>query len=267
MTVTLSSIQKAVSDAILRRDGSCLDLIRTPPNDSKQAMFGVYEHAYGARLAEFIANDHEKLKAYMGEAEFRRMSIAYIAKHPSDQPNARWYSRHLPAFLETAMAYRRHPELAELAALERALNDAFDAAEAPSAGLADLAALDPSRFASARLGIHPSTRRLKFNSNVTSLWASLKCGESPPPSFRLDEPQDILVWRQGSSSRFRMLGPEEAMAFDTARDGTPFGVICEMLAMMDDPESAALRAATYLRGWIEAEIVSRILDADDGGEK
>lgn len=267
MTVTLSSIQKAVGEAILKRDGSCLGLIRTPPNDSKTVMFGVYEHAYGARLAEFIANDHEKLKAYMGEAEFRRMSIAYIAKHPSDQPNARWYSRHLPEFLETAAAWRKRPELAEFAALERALNDAFDAPEAPSAGLADLAAIDPAHFADARLDIHPSARRLKFASNVTSLWASLKCGEPPPSPFVLDQPQDILVWRQGSSSRFRMLGQEEAMAFDTAHDGTPFGVICEMLAMMDDPESAALRAATYLRGWIEAEIVSRIRGADDGGEK
>ena len=72
-------------------------------------------------------------------------------------------------------------------------------------------------------------------------------------------PTEIMVWRQGLGSRFRILGAEEAMAIDSAREGLPFSIVCEMIAAFDDPENAGLRAASYLRGWIEAEIVSAVV--------
>jgi hypothetical protein len=48
------------------------------------------------------------------------------------------------------------------------------------------------------------------------------------------------------------------MALDAMRDGVPFGVLCEMIAMMADPDSAAMRAATYLRSWIDSGIIAGI---------
>jgi hypothetical protein len=82
----------------------------------------------------------------------------------------------------------------------------------------------------------------------------------------MSSPLQIMVWRQGSGARFRILGDEEAMAVDSAREGVTFGVICEMMAAFDDPDNAAIRAAGYLRGWIEAEIISSIR-VEGGTEK
>lgn len=222
---------------------------------------------YAVRPAGLLASDHEKLRCYMGETAFAAMARLYIARHPSDQPNARWYSRHLAEFLAAAVPYARHPELAELAALGWALNEAFDAADAPAVSFADLAALVPEKFGRAIFDVHPSVRRFRVTTNVTGLWSCLKCDEVPPKPYRLDAPQEILVWRQDSFSRFRLLGSEEAMAFDAAAAGAPFAVVCEMIAVMDDSGSAALRAASYLRGWIEAQAVSRIRLADAAPEK
>ena len=100
--------------------------------------------------------------------------------------------------------------------------------------------------------------RFAVTTNVSSLWASLKCGETPPTPEDFASPTEIIVWRQGLGSRFRILGAEEAMAIDSAREGVPFSVICEMMAAFEDPDNAGLRAAGYLRGWIEAEIVSSV---------
>jgi hypothetical protein len=233
-------------------------LLKQPPRAGKAVMLGVYRHAYVARLEEFLANDHEKLRCYMGAAKFSAMARDYVATHPSDQPNARWYARHLPEFLATTLPYRKAPELSELAMLERALNDAFDAPEAPHKTFGDLAAVPPDAIAQAQIVIHPSVRTIAVQTNVTSLWSSIRCGEAPPHPYRLDEPQEVLVWRQGASSRFRLLGQEEAMALAQAREGVAFGVICEMIAMMEGPDSAAVRAAAYLRGWIEAELITDI---------
>jgi hypothetical protein len=49
---------------------------------------------------------------------------------------------------------------------------------------------------------------------------------------------------------------EEAMMWIEASRGARFGVLCEMLATFDDPDGAALRAAGYLQGWLEAEMLS-----------
>ncbi|MGH6854280.1 MAG: HvfC/BufC family peptide modification chaperone [Aestuariivirga sp.] len=209
-------------------------------------------------LTHFLANDHPKLKCYMGETKFTALAHAYIAKHRSGNPNARWYSHHLADFLRANPAYSRKPELGELAELERALNEAFDSIDAAVVTMNELAALDPAQFGAMGFDISPSVRRFKVRTNVTSLWASLRCDELPPHPIMLDADQEILVWRQGSASRFRMLGAEEAMALDAAQDGISFAVICEMIAAMDAPDTAAVRAATFLRGWIETEIISRL---------
>ncbi len=222
---------------------------------------------HAVRPAGLLATDHEKLKCYMGEIAFAAMARLYIARHPSDQPNTRWYSRHLPEFLATTVPYARHPELAELALLERALNEAFEAADAPVVSFADLAALAPEKIGKSIFDIHPSTRRFRATTNVTGLWSCLKCDEVPPKPYRLDAPQEILAWRQEGASRFRLLGNEEAMVFDAAAEGAAFAVVCELIAAMDDSGSAALRAASYLRGWIEAQAVSRIRLSDAAPEK
>ena len=51
--------------------------------------------------------------------------------------------------------------------------------------------------------------------------------------------------------KLRVLSAEEAMMWDEAAKGVTFGVLCEMLATFDNPDEAPMRAAQYLKGWIE----------------
>jgi Putative DNA-binding domain len=258
MSVSLADLQRRMQDSILKRNCGTLPHMKQTPRDTPETMFGVYQNAYKLRLVEILGSDHPKLKCFMGDEGFARMANAYADAHPSDQPNARWFSRHLPEFLGKTWPWSNKPEIADLALLEKSLNDAFDAPEAPFVNQAGLAALDPARFGDAVFGIHPSARRFAVKTNVTSIWSSMRCDVRHPSAEKLKAPMEILVWRQGSAARFRMLGAEEAMALDEAANGVPFGVLCEMIAVMEDPDNAAMRAASYLRGWIEAEIISKV---------
>lgn len=247
-----------MQDAVLGKKAA-EDLVAAPPDGTRETRIDVYRNAYRLRLTEFLAHDYEKLRTYLGGVRFSEMAQRYIAEHPSDQPNARWFSRHLPDFLGTSPHYRRNPEISELARLERALSDAFDGPDEHIITMADLAAVDPAQFGNVCFGIAATVRRFSVTTNVSSLWSCLKCDEIPPRPEGISKPLEIMVWRQGSGARFRILGDEEAMAIDSACEGVSFGVICEMMAAYEDPENAAVRAAGYLRGWIEAEIVSSIL--------
>lgn len=252
--VSLAEIQSRFqASALGGADAS--SILAKPPRGSKHDAMGVYVYAYEMRLAEFLSNDYPKLRAYMGEIRFSTMARDYAKAHPSQHPNARWFGNRLPTFLREQKG-TADTSLADLAALESALNSAFDAADAPVMTLADLTVVAPEAIADLALSIHPSAQRLALGTNVTSIWSAVTCEEPPPHVFRLEAPQQLLVWRQGSAARFRILGDEEAMALDAAYDGSTFSVICEMIAMKGEAEVAAAHAAGYLRGWLEAEIVS-----------
>ena len=131
---------------ILGGDDAVLSEILDSPREKREALFGVYRYAYGSRLVEAMRNDHELLHLYLGDEMFDEMGHAYVKAHPSEHPNLRWFSKSLPDFLRSNAPYADHPVLSDLAALEKALNDAFDAAEGAVVELTDMAGFAPEAW-------------------------------------------------------------------------------------------------------------------------
>jgi putative DNA-binding protein len=211
------------------------------------------------RLGAFLTADHPKLKCYMGEIKFQTAVRAIVASHPPGASNFRWYARHLADFLKVNHPWSRQPELAELAALDSALAEALSSPDAPVVDAAQVMATDADALGSVRFRLSPSIRRLTALTNVTSLWASLCCDEEPPMPHRLDAPQQVLIWRQGPSARFRLLGAEEANALDEASRGETLGTIIQHLADDGDPVTANARSFTYLAGWLESQLIAELV--------
>lgn len=241
---------------ILTGDDTVLAEILDSPREKRDTLFGVYRYAYGSRLVDAMRNDHELLHLYLGDEMFDEMGHAYVRAHPSEHPNLRWFSRGLPDFLKSAEPYSNYPVLSDLAALERALNDAFDAMEGPVMGLSDMASYSPEAWPDLQFIPHPSAVRLNLATNAAAIWIALKTEETPPDAATQDEPARLLIWRQDATPMFRELAAEEAMMWDEAVNGVPFGVLCEMLATYDDPDGAAARGAGYLHGWITSQLLT-----------
>ena len=251
-------LQSEFQHGILSGDDSVLAEILDSSKEKREVLFGVYKYAYASRLVEAMRNDHELLQTYLGDEMFDEMGYAYVAARPSQHPNLRWFSQGVPDFLKTTEPYSKYPILAELAALEKALNDAFDATDAPVVVIADLAALAPEAWNGLKFQPHPSTCRLDFSTNAAAIWIALKNEETPPDAVTLDDPSRILVWRQDVMPMFRELTTEEAMMWDEASGGIPFGVLCSMLATYDDPDGAAARGAGYLHNWVTSELLTDV---------
>jgi hypothetical protein len=257
----MSDLARQQSDfqrGILTGDDQVLAEILDSPQEKREVLFGVYKYAYGSRLVEAIGNDHKLLHSYLGDEMFDTMGHAYVAANPSQHPNLRWFSQGLPDFLKSTEPYSDHPVLADLAALEKVLNDAFDAAEAPVLALADMAGFAPEAWAGLTFQPHPSAIRLDCPTNASAVWLALKSDEMPPDAAVLEQPCRLLIWRQDVTPMFRELSPEEAMMWDEAANGIPFGVLCSMLATYDDPDGAAARGAGYLHGWVTAGLLTGV---------
>src|ERR1043166_8329310 len=114
---------------ILAGDDSVLAEIPDSPKEKRETLFGVYRYAYSSRLVEALRNDHELLHAYLGDEMFDEMEDAYVKARPSEHPNLRWFSQGLRECLRGNAPYSDYPVLGDLAALEKALNDAFDGSD------------------------------------------------------------------------------------------------------------------------------------------
>jgi hypothetical protein len=247
---------------ILSGDDSILAEILDSPKETRDVLYGVYRHAYGSRLVDALRNDHKLLHGYLGDEMFDAMGHAYVAAKPSHHPNLRWFSQRLPDFLRSTAPYNDHPILADLAALEKALNDAFDAADAPVLELNDMAGFAPEVWNTLIFQPHPSSYRLDISTNAAAVWLALKNDETPPDAVALEQPDRLLIWRQDVTPMFRELTVEEAMMWDEAANGIPFGVLCSMLATYDDPDGAAARGAGYLHGWVTSGLLTGVSSHD-----
>lgn len=242
---------------ILTGDEKVLAEILDSPKEKREVLFGVYKYAYGSRLVDALRNDHKLLHSYVGDEMFNEMGQAYVAANPSQHPNLRWFSQGFPDFLKRA-PYGDYPILSDLAGLEKALNDAFDAKDAPVVALSDMVGFAPEIWNNLRFEAHPSSNRLDVSTNVAAVWLALKREEMPPDAALLEQPGRLLIWRQDVTPMFRELAAEEAMMWDEASAGIPFGVLCSMLATYDDPDGAAARGAGYLHGWITAALLTGV---------
>ena len=252
----LKELQESFQRGVLAGDDTILGEINNSATESRNVLFGVYRNAYVLRLNEVLAEDYEQLHAYLGDAGFAKLARAYIDAHPSDRRSARDFGRHMPRFLRDADTDAENPELAEIAELEKALGDAFDGPDAEPLSLERLAAIAPQDWPRLVFEPHPTAIRLTFTTNAADLWSALH-GEAPPPKpRRLEEREAVIVWRQDFTARFRPLPPEEAMTWDEATKGMAFSVLCEMVATFAGTAGAELRAASYLKGWVDTGMLT-----------
>lgn len=253
---SLAELQDLMQQAIVSGDDRLLAHLRDGRLTTRDTLLDVYRHAYRARLVDVMRTEHPLLAEYIGEDAFLNLAHRYIELFPSTWRNARWFASSLPEMLATTQPYSTHPQLAELARLERALSDAFDAMDAPPITVDTLVAFPPEHWGSLCFTPHPSAQRLNMSWNTLAIWRALQNEQSPPDATLAGPVEQLIVWRHGVTSKVRALLTEEAMLWDEASRGVSFAILCEMAAVYDEPDVAPQRVAGYLQGWITADLLS-----------
>ena len=254
----LHEIERLFQDGLLGRSRAILPLVRGNAREDAAAMFGVYEHAYWARLVEVLGVDFPGLKALLGEPAFAKLARAYIARHPSITPSIRWAGRLLPHFVATESPYAEDPWIADMARFDWALAHAFDAADAPAIGVAELAAIPPEFWGGMRLKLHPTLDLFAVATPVDIARPLLLADPAASVDRSARRTGGLMAWRFGYDLKFRPLEALEYEALCAIRGGASFGDICELLAAHLEAEEAVMSSASFLRGWMEWGIVEDI---------
>lgn len=285
---TLTELQTDFQSFLLDGNERMLSRVIGTGKVSAETRLAIYFDAYRLRLLEALASNFPVLRAWIGE-EFEDAGLAYLMAHPSRHFSIRWFGHQLPEFLAATSPWRENPCIAEMAALEWALSEAFDAGDSAAVGIDDMAHIPVDSWPGMRLRFHPSVRRLDLRWNAPIIWKvvnqyldaekntdSCRGETSATPASETDRhwetpqiadvptpessehPQAWLAWRQDLKTWFRSLSVDEAWALDAAMHGESFAGICEGLCEWIDARNVALHAAGLMKQWITDGLVSGI---------
>jgi len=183
----------------------------------------------------------------------------YIKSFPSRYYSLRWLGKNLPRFLAIHEDYRALPYLTELAGLEWAFIDAFDAKDSDLCCIDDAAIIPADSWPNLRLRLHPSVYLITCSWNCLSIWQSMKIESELIQPQALDTDVNYLIWRQGLNTSYRSLKPDEAEALTAVKNGADFGGLCTTLTHWMETEETALRAATLFKTWLGDGLVSHLI--------
>lgn len=273
----LAELQSLFQAAVLTgdaEDGALLDVVAPPREADRPTMMGVYVNAYRLRLAEFLDEDFPALRVLLGDDDFEALVEAYIDENPSRLRNARWYATRLPEFMRESENWSANALAIGLALFERALTDAYDAADAPAQSIETLAEFSPQDWPRLGFTFHPSLRLIEVAAGVLDAYAAATADEQDEE--RADEedegaledrPSDasesetIAIWRADLDPAYRQLDPDEYLALFEAMAGQSFGDICQLVAFQNEGQSATERLARFLVTWFSEGLVIGVAEA------
>ncbi len=153
----------------------------------------IYNGGYFARLKEVLESDHRGLVHALGRDRWSRVVLGYLERHPSRHPNLNQLNKKLPEYVATRKGLPNRAFLRDLARLEVAMTNAFDAPEFEPLDVSTLAYLTPPQWAGVVFEPNPSLQVECFSYPVNTYLQGVLDGKDPgiPPRRK----QHVAVYR------------------------------------------------------------------------
>ena len=258
-TPSLHEVQRLFWESVAVQPGrdsiepAFVRLVRGRSDTDRKTRIQVYLDAYYLRLRDVLREDFPRVAALIGLEQFDEIVRSYLQAFPS-----RWWSvRYLGQSMSDFLRHRKDSPkcLVDLADLEWARIEVFDAPDAESATVSELVSVPPDAWPALRFTAIPAIQTLRAEYPVHRLWSG-------------DESLDVAaaktsirIWRANDCRVFHApMDERESAAIQKMISGEPFASICETFA--DLPEKEAAQEATgLLARWIEDGIIGRIGEA------
>ena len=215
---------------------------------------GIYAHMYYARLVEVMESEYPTTRRLLGERAFAAACRRFIAKHPSRTRTLNSLSAKFPDFLaRTLPRTGRNGLAADVARIERAMEDAFDAPAASPMTAAQFAAIGAGDSSRRTLRVTPALVLLKLRYPANAYMSALRRGEKP----RLPRPRatHVIVFRRGYQVFRRDQEPEQWKLLRSLAGGRPLGAaVRAAVAGRASADRVASRLGKWFEEWAAAQL-------------
>ena len=142
---------------------------------------GIYRQMYLARLREALENDFLGVAHFLSDEAFTELVAGYIRAFPSRSYTLNRLGDHFPEYIRSAPGIPRRGFVYDLARLELALSQLFDARESPALTQEAIAAVPFEAWEKARLKPIEAFRLLSFQYPVSAYLQSVRGTAAPAP--------------------------------------------------------------------------------------
>lgn len=225
---------------------------------SPKRRVAIYADMYFTRLLDCLREDYPAVAALAGPKGFERLARAYLARHPSRHYSLSFLGQRLPRFLRDRVPVRKRALLADVAELERAISEVFDAPPAPSLAPADLALVPPESWERGRVRLAPSLRLLAFDHRANAIVTACRQGKPLPGLGR--ERTFVAVYRkEWQVWRMDLAEPMHAVLVALQR-GAPLVRALDAAARKSHGQSEDLQPLVYrsFREWASEGFIASV---------
>ncbi len=225
---------------------------------SPVAQVDIYREQYFLRHLDVLRGDFGSLAHLLGAAGFEELAYPYLAAHPPSSFTMRDLGLAMAAFVKEEGPWAEDPLLCDLARVEWAFVEAFDAPQAQALDPRALASVPEDAWPGVHVVLQPSVRRLALAYPAHEYRLGVRNGEHPQ---RPEGKPSFIVVHRGPSALHCLDLPADAYALlDELARGTPLGEACEAAAATSGASHETFEAAlgAWFQRWTSLGWISRV---------
>jgi hypothetical protein len=207
----------------------------------------IYREQYFLRHIDALRHDFGALAHLLGAGRFGELARAYLAAHPPSSFTLRDLGHAVPRFVVEHRPWSDDALLADLARVEWAFVEAFDAPAAPPLDPGDLAAIPEHAWPGVSLVLHPAVRRVALTLPAHEYRLAVRtAGHAERPGKRASY---VVVYRGPEALHDLEVDAGAYTLLDELARGTALGEACEAAAAIANAPLEVFQAA--LGGWFQ----------------
>jgi hypothetical protein len=236
--------------------GRVADVILPSATLSAVERVDVYHAMYVLRMADALESDYPALAHFLGHEGWHAVVRRYVTAHPSRSYTLNALGRYLAEWVLQAPELAHRAFCHDLARLEWALAECFDADETPRLGESELAAVPSDAWSKLRLVPSAALRLVALRSNANEWLGSTKHErhEHPKPRRRASW---VAVFRRSHAVYRRELSRPAFKLLSDLAAGVPVGsALASALRRRNPPAPQTLQR--WFRDWAADGLFTRV---------
>jgi len=210
----------------------------------------IYREQFWWRHTGSLLEDFPGLSGILGQEDWERLCEQYLREVTPDSYTLRDLGGHLPEVLGRASFLPHQALCRDMARLELAYIEAFDAPDSAPLDPQRLAAIGEQDLPGARLILAPCVRLLEVGYPVADLRRALRAAGDEPVAIPAPAPQRLAIYRRDLRLWDMPLSPVAHAFISGLAAGVPLGSAAEAAATTPEAEAElAAQIGSLLQEW------------------
>lgn len=214
----------------------------------------IYREQFWLRHTHALLEDFPGVGAILGQQAWESLSERYLSAHPPLSFTLRDLGEKLPDFVENDGSLPHQRLVMDMARLEWAYVDVFDAKDAVPLAVEELSRFGEEALAAARLRLAPGVRLLRLEYPVVELRKRILLAASHEEvALPAPEPAALVVYRADLAILHERLEHEPFTLLDALSRGKPLLAACESACALGPEATARVEAGIgeWLARWVQ----------------